>query len=88
MSRAILFVVLSVFFGCSLTAVGFLVSSPAAAYVVAPGVAAAFWLCSGKAHEVSYAVLSIGLNCLLYSLLGYLMLRLTLGLRLNKVGKA
>ena len=72
--RTVVTILMSMAVGCAITASGFSVSSPIGAYVVAPGATAAFWICEGKVHEVSYVVLAIGLNCLLYAGVCFLVL--------------
>lgn len=69
-------IVLSILIGCVITAVGFGLSLPVGGLIVAPGITIAYWLVSGRVHEVSYALLSVGLNCAFYAAAVYVLLSL------------
>jgi hypothetical protein len=78
MPRPVLLVTIATALGALITVVGFWVSPPVDSYIMAPGVSMAFWLCSGRVHELGYAVLSVVINGLVYSVLSFCALRFAL----------
>jgi hypothetical protein len=81
MTRSLIFALVALLFGCGMTMIGFVATGAIGNVAMAPGATISFWLYSGRVHESGYAFGAIVLNCLVYSALAYLCIRLFIAAR-------